>query len=70
MPLPRLIARSCLRVITIIIIIIIIITRVSILSKPINLPRILSRLQLEVPSKPNKLLMLCYNRLNLKRRQC
>lgn len=33
------------------------------LSKTIDLPRVLSHLQLEIPSQPNKLLMLLYNGL-------
>ena len=45
---------------------IIIIIRLSIPTRPIDLLGILSHLQLEVPIKPNQLLMLRYNGLNLK----
>jgi len=61
MPLPRPIAQSCLKVITIVVIVI---PQVGIPFKTINFPRILGHLQLEVPSKPNKLLVLLYSGLN------
>jgi len=60
MPLPWLVARSCLRVIT----------RVGTPSKPVDLPRILGHLQLKVPNKPDKLLVLHHNGLDWKKGQC
>jgi len=63
---PRPIAWSCLRITTTTTTTIIIITLVGIPLKPLDLPRILSHLQLEVPSKLDKLLVLCHGRLDLK----
>lgn len=60
------IARNCLRITTTTTTIIIIITLVGIPLRPLDLPRIHSNLQLEVPNKPDKLLVLCHGRLDLK----
>lgn len=71
MPFPWLIAGSCLRIVTIIIIIVIIIINlVGIPLRSLDLPRVLSHLQLDVPNKLDKLFVLCHGRLDLKRRYC
>ena len=66
---PWLIARSGLRAISTTITIITT-TRVGKPSRTIDPPKILGHLKLEVPNKPNKLLVLLYSGLNLKIRQC
>ena len=49
---------------------IIIITQVCKPSRIVDLPGILSHLQLEVFCKPNQLLMLLFNGLNFERKGC
>ena len=64
-PLPRLISRSSLEAAstTIMTAIVVTITQVSKPSRSVNPPRILGHLQLEIPSKPDKLLKLLYSGL-------
>ena len=65
-PLPWLVAKNSLWIATAIAIIVIWVGKPS---KTIDMPRILGHLQLEVPCKPNTLLMLLYNRLNFEEKK-